>query len=622
MSRTPRQPPDRAASDLPRGVAVARALGAALTLVSVLALAPVAVLDVLDTRRLVLENGQDRLLRSAERTAERIEAHFAALFSWADELSARPHLRAWLEGRHDQVFLGRPQWEAEILEPFRRRQRLVSVTVLARDGAIVLSSGGFRPPQAAVEWPPFQAALSGSFGIDVQVAPDQPGRAYVAAPIRTPAGSVVAVTVLVEDLGGTVTSLVAADNAVFGPESFGVLADERWLRLVHGTRRDLVGISVGSPELAQRLAELRSGGSRDPFVRHLQPTTGQVGYGAVVPLRRVPWVYYMGVPADVIDGPARDQLVRALLIALGAMIVSGIAAQLLARPFTRPVRALARTAARWGGGDHTARAGGSRLRELDELATAFNAMAEQVEGHAETLAAQVRDRTRELELAHVALKEAYRELEMFSSSASHDLRSPLRSIDGLLDAVLEDHGPELSPEGRDLLRRVRRSAQAMGMLVEELLDFARVSRAEVKREPVDLSALAREIAAELRAAEPDRDVELVVEDGLVADADPGLTRCVLANLIGNAWKYTGKRPFARIEVGRAEAGFYVRDDGAGFDSAQASGLFQPFHRMHDKREFAGTGIGLATVKRIVDRHGGTIRGESTVGAGATFTFTL
>jgi DNA-binding response OmpR family regulator len=218
------------------------------------------------------------------------------------------------------------------------------------------------------------------------------------------------------------------------------------------------------------------------------------------------------------------------------------------------------------------------------------------------------------------------ELEAFSYSVSHDLRSPLRSIDGFSQLLLDDHADKLDARGQDYLRRVRESAQRMGELIDDLLLLSRVGRAELKRDRVDLSIIARTVAEELKRKDPSREIVLHIENQLFVEADGGLMRVVLDNLLGNAWKFTTKVSEARIEVGAncQDGGtvFFVRDNGAGFDMSYAEVLFRPFKRLHSESEFPGTGIGLATVHRIIDRHGGRIWADSTVGQGATFHFTI
>jgi light-regulated signal transduction histidine kinase (bacteriophytochrome) len=221
---------------------------------------------------------------------------------------------------------------------------------------------------------------------------------------------------------------------------------------------------------------------------------------------------------------------------------------------------------------------------------------------------------------------ANNELEAFSYSVSHDLRAPLRSLDGFSQALLEDCADKLDSEGQDNLRRIRSSSQRMGHLIDDLLNLSRLTRVEMKRETVDLSKMAQEVADELRAAEPKREASLVIADGLVTQADPQLLRIALTNLFANAWKFTAKRPDARIEFGcsgvNGSKAFFVRDNGVGFDMAYAGKLFGAFQRLHAMNDFPGTGIGLVTVQRIIHRHGGRIWAVSAVEAGATFHFTL
>ncbi len=224
------------------------------------------------------------------------------------------------------------------------------------------------------------------------------------------------------------------------------------------------------------------------------------------------------------------------------------------------------------------------------------------------------------------LERKNRELEAFSYSVSHDLRAPLRSIDGFSQALLEDYDAVLDERGRDHLRRVRAAAQRMGQLIDDLLQLSRVGRAKISPQPVDLSGLARDVFATLAQAEPTRHVVRVVAEGLSARCDLHLVRIVLENLLGNAWKFTHKVRGPRIEVGQhaddTRQVFFVRDNGAGFDMRAAERLFRPFQRLHTTSDFAGTGIGLATVQRIVERHGGTVWAEAEVGKGACFFFTL
>jgi signal transduction histidine kinase len=227
---------------------------------------------------------------------------------------------------------------------------------------------------------------------------------------------------------------------------------------------------------------------------------------------------------------------------------------------------------------------------------------------------------------NVQLENVNRELESFSYSVSHDLRTPLRAIDGFSKALLEDYADALDDGGRDYLMRVRRAAQRMGHLIDDLLKLARVSRSELSHDTVDLSLLARRIAAELQQRDPERAAEITIAPNVSVSGDARLLQIVLENLLENAWKFTSRRSPAMIGFGdsihNGETVYFVRDNGAGFDMTHASKLFGVFQRLHAMTEFEGTGIGLATVQRIIYKHGGRVWGEAEKDRGATFFFTL
>ncbi|HVZ31732.1 MAG TPA: ATP-binding protein, partial [Polyangiaceae bacterium] len=230
----------------------------------------------------------------------------------------------------------------------------------------------------------------------------------------------------------------------------------------------------------------------------------------------------------------------------------------------------------------------------------------------------------QLERLAEQLRQANAELDAFSYSVSHDLRTPLRAIDGFSRILVEDHKERLDGKALDYLQRVRAATQRMGDLIEDLLHLARITRVELVRKPVDLADIAEDVVRGLGRQDPSRDVETAVAHPLPATADPRLMRVLLENLLGNAWKFTSKQPKPRIEVGQQpgedEATFFVRDNGAGFDMRYASRLFSPFQRLHKLTEFEGTGVGLATVQRIVARHGGRVWAKAAPGEGATFFF--
>ncbi len=236
-----------------------------------------------------------------------------------------------------------------------------------------------------------------------------------------------------------------------------------------------------------------------------------------------------------------------------------------------------------------------------------------------TLEQTVEERTAELQAAN-------KELEAFDYSISHDLRAPIRHIEGFSALLLEQYGDKLDAPGRDYLQRIRNAGNRMEQLVGDLLALSLISRCDMHRTRVAMSELALAVLDELKQTEPERQIECVVTPGLSANADRGQLQIVLENLIRNAWKFTGKRSGAKIEIGcegtEAAPIFYVRDNGAGFDAQCAGRLFAPFQRLHKQTEFKGTGIGLATVRRIITRHGGKVWAEGSVGEGATIRFTL
>ncbi len=226
------------------------------------------------------------------------------------------------------------------------------------------------------------------------------------------------------------------------------------------------------------------------------------------------------------------------------------------------------------------------------------------------------------------LEQSNKELESFGYSISHDLRTPLRAIDGFSKALLDEYSGKLDEHACHYLQRVRTAAQKMSTLINDLLDLSRVSRGALQKESINLTELARGIVADLQSKEPGRKVAIEIAEGLSTTADRRLVAIVLGNLLGNAWKYTAKEPTAQIAFGKSndnkehESVFYVRDNGVGFDMSYASKLFTPFRRLHHDSEFEGTGVGLATAQRVIARHGGRIWAEAAVRAGATFYFTL
>src|SRR2546428_8271700 len=340
-----------------------------------------------------------------------------------------------------------------------------------------------------------------------------------------------------------------------------------------------------------------------------------------------------------------DALRLSGVIAIAVLAIAILAAYALAAALqgriSAPILALAETAtAASTRQDYSLRAPKFGEDELGALTDAFNQMLVRIEDqdrelrrYATELEQRVAERTQELQERHEAVRRnaaellaANQELDAFAYSVSHDLRAPLRSIDGFSHVLLEDYAAQLDQAGRDSLQRVRAASQRMATLIDDLLKLARVTRAEMRTEVVDLSGMARDIVAELQRATPERHVEFAIAPGLEARGDPRLLRVALDNLLRNGWKYTAKQPRPQIEFAstnvNGERAFVVRDNGAGFDMKYADKLFGVFQRLHSAAEFEGTGVGLATVRRIITRHGGRIWAEGAVDPGATFYFTL
>lgn len=316
-----------------------------------------------------------------------------------------------------------------------------------------------------------------------------------------------------------------------------------------------------------------------------------------------------------------------LLLGLLSVGLTFVLAVFLQRIVTKPIAHLAETAREISrGGDYRIRAKKLTEDELGVLVDGFNGMLGEIQRRdAKVLEAQshleqrVAERTAQLQALN-------KELETFSYSVSHDLRAPLRSIHGFSQAILEDYSDRLDGVGKGYLDRVCAAAQRMGQLIDDLLQLSRVTRTEPSLEEMDLSAAVASIAQELREREPQRIAEFVMAPGVHVQADPRLLRVALENLLENAWKFTSRKPTTRIEFGvdpsKGEPVYYLRDNGAGFDMAFADKLFSPFQRLHSPAEFPGTGIGLANVQRVIQKHGGRLWAEAAPDQGATFYFTL
>ena len=354
-----------------------------------------------------------------------------------------------------------------------------------------------------------------------------------------------------------------------------------------------------------------------------------------------------GFNADTLRAEIRQLVLQHVWQGLILIGVGVAISYLIARYTNRPLRTLSDAAGEIGRGNLRAPIKVSGLKEIASVGNALEHMRLELGALYQGLEQQVADRTRALFSSNeglrreveerkraeetlarqaVQLEAANAELETFSYSVSHDLRSPLMAIDGFSQALLEDYSDALDSNGKDYLQRVRGASQRMAQLIDALLKLARMTRTELSRQIVELNVLAYTVAAELQKTQSDRHVDFIIAEGLLAEGDPRLLRVLTANLMGNAWKFTRdcSRPVIEFGVTRLDgkSAFFVRDNGAGFDMAYSDRLFSPFQRLRSPDEVEGIGIGLATVQRIVHRHGGHIRAEGSVGRGATFYFTL
>lgn len=310
---------------------------------------------------------------------------------------------------------------------------------------------------------------------------------------------------------------------------------------------------------------------------------------------------------------------RLLLVIVGGLaligVTTGAGALLVQRDMLRPIGQLEQATREVAAGNWDFRLQTSREDEIGDLSRHFDAMTR-----------ALRESFAQVELSNRELVALNRELEAFSHSVSHDLRAPLRSMDGFSLALIEDYAEQLDDEGRDHLQRIRAASQRMGRLIDDLLSLSRVTRAELNLRAVDLSAMAREIADSLSLQQPSRRVNWHIADGIFVRADRALLQVAVQNLLENAWKFTSKTDEAQVRVDAERKGdeqiCLIADNGAGFDMAYVDRLFGAFQRLHHESDFPGTGIGLATVQRIVRRHGGQIWVQAAPGQGATFYFNL
>jgi signal transduction histidine kinase len=394
-------------------------------------------------------------------------------------------------------------------------------------------------------------------------------------------------------------------------------------------QQDILSCSQNARHIGSRFtnedAITRALAAREGTVR----STGMDGIERLISfttMERSGWKVLVGVPTDeaffLALRSAGGHMVFLLMVCLTGIPLS----YLMARKMSNNIEQMVDGLAEIERGNLDYRLTLSGCDELTDLAESFNRMTAarlraetEVQNLNSSLEKQVQTRTQELQTAN-------RELESFCYSVSHDLRAPVRHMKGFAQILLEDFAAGMEPQAAGYLEKIRTSCDRMDDLITDLLKLSRYSRADLNMEELDLEDLARATEAELRDQDPERRVDVVIQKGLTVRGDRPLITAVIENLMGNAWKYSSHTDQARIEVGmvpeQGERRFYVRDNGAGFDMEYADKLFTPFHRLHNAKEFEGTGIGLASVQRIISRHGGRIWAEAAPGAGATFFFTL
>ena len=467
------------------------------------------------------------------------------------------------------------------------------------------------------------------------------------APVRGPDGALIGVLAL-SVRATAVWTLAKTWNALAGPRSFAVLFDSHGIRIAHTYSDEIVFHPAGALSVSTidaLVAERRLGARTRELLNDVRPFSHQFesaraaapdhsafrgfapvnqtwNYGVGRRLKTVKWTVFYMIPQASIDTPITKTTNGKIVFAGLIMLAALLAGVLFASVILGPIRALMKATELVAAGDLTARVERQRTDELGRLGTSFNSMVTKIE-----------TQTAALEHAQTAMQRAQRatdtasdELKTFSYSVAHDLRAPLRGMNGFSQILLDEYEDKLDDEGKECLQQIQQSSVRMANLIDALLALARVSRSELKVELIDLTAVAHSIVARLAGANPDRTVEVTVADRLHASMDPQLARTLVENLLGNAWKFTSKLQVSRIELGCATTDavptFFVRDNGAGFDMAHATKLFAPFQRLHAVNEFSGAGIGLATAQRIVHRYGGRIWADSGVDAGATFYFTL
>jgi len=393
-------------------------------------------------------------------------------------------------------------------------------------------------------------------------------------------------------------------------------------------------MSLSSTKYMKKATDLKNGEFRYTY------KTGEAKWTIFKNFEEWEWIVGYAVPLDVKYADLQRFRNSLIIIMIVIILFIGLGLTVIINRIMRPIKKLTAISTEIAAGNLDQEIDTKGKDELGVLARSFAHMRDSIKKQIIELKTENAERKRAeqaLKRAHDELEQrvaertsqlatANKELESFSYSVSHDLRAPLRSMDGFSLALLEDYADKLDESGKDYLRRVRAGCERMGSLIDDLLQLSRLTRGVMRRETVNLSAMAESIAKELQQADPERQVQFAITPEVIANGDSALLQVVIDNLLGNAWKFTGKAQDARIEFGvfqdKGPPVYFVKDSGVGFDMAYADKLFGTFQRLHKSTEFEGSGIGLATVQRIIHRHGGRVWAEGVVDNGATFYFTL
>ncbi len=564
-----------------------------------------------ESRRSAVERADLRLQTLAQQLGASVQQSASVRLQQAETTAADSSLVDVLSGDEGADTVQR-QFEARLKEePQSFRMALWTVA-----GAVVVSANAVDAPELPAPWSAIpQWASRDRVTMSPPVASGNTGVYAVAVPIRRDAD--------------TIGFFVTWRRVVSGASSRELLE-----HLMGPHTRILVGQPEGvwvdllDDEVLAALALAPD--DRGVYWAHQD---GQQWMGASQAIDGTPWSLRVEFPASVVFGPSWLLLKNTAAVALLLTALGTFGGWVISRRLLAPLRALTRAAIELADGHVTTKVPFSTHDEIGSLAAAFNIMAARVAKGRRELETKVQERTEELTRAlaqvrehSVQLEGSNRELEAFCYTISHDLRAPLRSIDGFSDVLLTDHADQLDDTGRGYLMRVRRAAKRMDALINDLLELAKVSRVSLDVRPVAIDRLAERAIQDLQEREPGRVVEVVIHSGLQVHGDPRLLAMAFQNLLENAWKFTAPRAVARIECGMEQADgaarYFVRDNGVGFDMAHASKLFGIFQRLHAMDQFPGTGVGLAIVQRVIERHGGRIWADAAPDAGATFYFTL